>query len=76
MCVATAGRVVSVGASQGPVGLAVVQVGGRLQEVSVVAAEPVGPGDWVLVQLGMAVARLREEDARALQELVEASREP
>jgi hydrogenase maturation factor len=54
----------------------VVQVGGRLQEVSVVATEPVGPGDWVLVQLGMAVARLREEDARALQELVEATREP
>ncbi|MCS7234959.1 MAG: HypC/HybG/HupF family hydrogenase formation chaperone [Armatimonadota bacterium] len=73
---ATPGRVVSVAESQGPVSLAVVQMGGRLQEVSVVAPEPVRPGDWVLVQLGLAVARLREEDARALQELVEDAREP
>lgn len=72
MCLGIPGQVVEVRDRAG--GLAVVDVGGVRREVSVALvdepAAPVEPGEWVLVHVGFALARVDEEQARETLELL------
>jgi hydrogenase expression/formation protein HypC len=51
-------------------GLARIDVSGVRREVSVAFVPEVQPGDWVLVHVGFALARIDEEEARATLELL------
>lgn len=62
MCVALPARVLEIG--PGPT--AEVELNGRPQRVSIQAVAHVAPGDYVLVNLGMAVERLSPEEAAEL----------
>lgn len=47
-----------------------VRVDGRVRTVSLLTlAEPVAPGDWVLIHSGFALARLTADEAREAREL-------
>jgi hydrogenase expression/formation protein HypC len=49
---------------------AAVRVDGRVRTVSLLTlAEPVAPGDWVLIHSGFALARLTADEAREAREL-------
>lgn len=61
MCVALPARVREVRGTT-----ALVETGGRVQEVSILPVPEVRPGDWVLLSLGMAVKRIPPEVARDL----------
>ncbi len=63
MCLAYPAQVVSVGRD-----VAEVDAAGRRQCVITICLEdgPPLPGDWVLVNCGLAVSRLNEEEHRAL----------
>lgn len=64
MCVAVAGRVVSVdGAS------ALVEVDGAKRQVSALMLPGLQAGEHVLVSLGMALERITEDEARSLEGL-------
>jgi hydrogenase expression/formation protein HypC len=66
MCLGIPGQVV-----EEPVdGLARIDVSGVRREVSVAFVPDVRPGDWVLVHVGFALARIDEEEARATLELL------
>jgi len=69
MCVAYPARVTALD----PDGTATVLVRGRPQRVSlmVVAGEGIGPGDWLLVQSGIALARMDEAEAAARCRLID-----
>jgi len=81
MCLGVPGKIVEVGDRE--LGLATVDISGVRREVSVALVdEPaarVEPGDWVLVHVGFALARLDEEEAEAtlalLREAAEHQRE-
>jgi hydrogenase expression/formation protein HypC len=69
MCVAYPARVLALGTD----GTATVLVRGREQRVAllVVAGEGIGPGDWLLVQSGIALARMDEREAAARIRLID-----
>lgn len=69
MCVALPGQVVTV--VPGPLLRAVVDMGGQRLSAQVAILERLEPGDWVLVHAGLVVARVGEDEARALREWVE-----
>ena len=61
MCIAFPGKVLSVGGN----GLAVVDIGGIRQEVSIdLLADEVRPGDYVISHAGYAIQRIDETAAR------------
>ena len=66
MCLGIPGQVV-----EPPIGgLARIDVSGVRREVSVAFVPDVQPGDWVLVHVGFALARIDEEEARATLDLL------
>ena len=73
MCLGIPGQVIEL--VDRDAGLARVDVSGVRREVSVAlvdeAAEPLEVGDWVLIHVGFALARIDEDDARETLELLE-----
>jgi hydrogenase assembly chaperone HypC/HupF len=63
MCLAYPAQVVSTGPD-----VAEVEAGGRRQRVITICLDggPPTPGEWVLVNCGLAVSRLNEEELREL----------
>ena len=63
MCLAIPGQIVSL--VEGPTHNAVVDVVGvrRRVDVSLVAPDGIAPGDWVLIHVGFAMSKIREEEA-------------
>jgi len=62
MCLGIPGRVVAVGVDHPD--LASVDFGGALKMVNIgLLAEPVAPGDWVLVHLGFALSTMTAQQA-------------
>jgi hydrogenase expression/formation protein HypC len=72
MCLGIPGQIVEVADREA--GLATVDVSGVRRAVSVALVDepgaPVGEGDWVLVHVGFALARIDEEQARETLELL------
>ena len=66
MCLAIPAQVVE----RQPDGLAKVDFGGVRRSVSVAFTPGVEPGDWVLVHVGFALARIDEDEAHATLELL------
>jgi len=56
-------------------GLATVDVSGVRRDVSVAFTPDAEPGDWVLIHVGFALARIDEEEALATLELIGAALE-
>jgi hydrogenase expression/formation protein HypC len=73
MCLGVPGQIVEV--VDPGLGLAKVDIGGVRREVSTVLVGGedggVAPGDWVLIHVGFALARIDEEEARATLALLE-----
>jgi hydrogenase expression/formation protein HypC len=73
MCLGIPGQVVEVVDREG--GLAKVDISGVRREVSVALVDepsaPVEPGDWVLIHVGFALARIDEDEARETLELLQ-----
>jgi hydrogenase expression/formation protein HypC len=67
VCLGIPGRVIEI--ADRDAGLARVDLSGVRREVSVALVDapdaPIRPGEWVLVHVGFALARIDEEDARA-----------
>jgi hydrogenase expression/formation protein HypC len=63
MCLAIPGKILSI--ADDPAHSALVEVVGvrRRVDVSLVEPEGIGPGDWVLIHVGFAMSKIREEDA-------------
>lgn len=63
MCLAIPGQIVSL--VENPAHGALVEVAGvrRRVDVSLVEPDGVGPGDWVLIHVGFAMSKIREQDA-------------
>jgi hydrogenase expression/formation protein HypC len=63
MCLAIPAQVVSL--ADDPAHSAWIDVVGvrRRVDISLVEPEGVGPGDWVLIHVGFAMSKIREEDA-------------
>ena len=63
MCLAIPGQIVSL--SEDPLHSALIDVVGvrRRVDVSLVEPEGIGPGDWVLIHVGFAMSKIREQDA-------------
>jgi hydrogenase expression/formation protein HypC len=72
MCLAIPGQVVDVVDEHNR--LATVEVAGvrRTVNIGLLDGEGVGPGDWVLIHVGFALATVHEEEAKAQLELLEA----
>mgnify|MGYP000887098984 CR=1 FL=1 len=77
MCLGIPGQVIAV--LDREVGQATVDVSGVRREVNVAlvdgAGRPVEGGDWVLVHVGFALARIDEDDARATLALLQEAAE-
>jgi hydrogenase expression/formation protein HypC len=71
VCLALPARIESVHARDGVV-MAQVDVRGVRQEICLEYVPEAGPGEWVLVHLGMAIQHLDEPAAREHLELLEA----
>lgn len=73
MCLGIPGLIVEVADREG--GLATVDVSGVRRSVSIALvdepAAPIVEGDWVLVHVGFALARIDEEQARETLELLQ-----
>ncbi len=73
MCLGIPARVLEVVDRAG--GLARVDVSGVRREISVALVDeadaPIRPGDWVLVHVGFALARIDEADAKETLELLQ-----
>ncbi len=73
MCLAIPGQVVDVVDDEQR--LATVEVAGVRRTVNIglldVDGAGVGPGDWVLIHVGFAIARVDEQEARATRQLLE-----
>jgi hydrogenase assembly chaperone HypC/HupF len=70
MCLAYPARVRSVAGA----GTAEVTVRGRIRSVVLLTlddGDPVRPGDWLLVQSGLAVRRLSADEARDREQLID-----
>jgi hydrogenase expression/formation protein HypC len=63
MCLAVPGQIVDV--VDESAGLARVEIAGVRRKVNVGLIDDPGPGDWVLVHVGFAIARVDEAEARA-----------
>jgi hydrogenase expression/formation protein HypC len=67
MCLGIPGQLVEITDRRG--GLAVVDISGVRREVSIALLDeserPVATGDWVLIHVGFALARIDEEEAAA-----------
>ena len=63
MCLAIPGKIISLG--DDPAHSALVDVVGvrRRVDVSLVEPDGVGAGDWVLIHVGFAMSKIREQDA-------------
>ena len=63
MCLAIPGQIVSL--VEDPAHGALVEVVGvrRRVDISLVEPEGIGTGDWVLIHVGFALSKIREEDA-------------
>ena len=63
MCLAIPGMIVSL--ADDPAHSAVVDVVGvrRRVDISLVEPEGIGPGDWVLIHVGFAMSKIRQQDA-------------
>ena len=64
MCLGIPGEVVTLDVDRP--GMATVNVGGARRQVNVMLVEEDGvrPGDWVLIHVGFALAKIDEEEAR------------
>jgi hydrogenase expression/formation protein HypC len=71
MCLGIPGQVIEISGEGADV--AKVDVSGvrRLINVGLLEAEPLSPGDWVLIHVGFAMARIDEEEARTTLELLD-----
>lgn len=69
MCLGIPARIVEIADPQG--GLAKAEISGVRREVSVALCPEAGVGDWVLVHVGFALARIDEEQARETLALLE-----
>jgi hydrogenase expression/formation protein HypC len=73
MCLGIPGQIVEVADREG--GLATVDVSGVRRSVSIAlvdeASAPIEEGDWVLIHVGFALARIDEEQARETLELLQ-----
>lgn len=69
MCLAIPGKVTEI--TDAAARLARVEVSGTPRIVNIVLLDDVAPGDWVLVQVGFAVAKLDEAEARQTLDLLE-----
>ena len=69
MCLAVPGQIVDL--VDVSVGLASVEIAGVRRTVNVGLLDGPAPGDWVLVHVGFAIARVDEEEARATLALLE-----
>lgn len=73
MCLGIPGQIVEVADREG--GLATVDVSGVRRSVSIALvdepAAPIDEGDWVLIHVGFALARIDEEQARETLELLQ-----
>jgi hydrogenase expression/formation protein HypC len=73
MCLGIPGQVIEI--VERDAGLAMVDISGVRREVSIALVdEPTAPveiGDWVLIHVGFALARIDEEDARETLALLE-----
>jgi len=63
MCLAIPGMIVSM--ADDPAHSALVDVVGvrRRVDISLVEPEGIGPGDWVLIHVGFAMSKIRQQDA-------------
>jgi hydrogenase expression/formation protein HypC len=63
MCLAIPGRIISL--ADDPAHTAMIDVVGvrRRVDVSLVEPDGIAPGDWVLIHVGFAMSKIREEDA-------------
>jgi len=64
VCLGIPGEVVTLDAERP--GMATVEVGGARRQINVmlVEEERIQPGDWVLIHVGFALAKIDEEEAR------------
>lgn len=73
MCLGIPGQIVEIADREG--GLATVDVSGVRRSVSIALvdepAAPIDEGDWVLIHVGFALARIDEEQARETLELLQ-----
>ena len=73
MCLGIPGQIVEIADREG--GLATVDVSGVRRSVSIAlvdeASAPIEEGDWVLIHVGFALARIDEEQARETLELLQ-----
>ena len=73
MCLAIPGQVVEILDAENR--LATVEVGGVRRSVNIGLLDDddggVGQGDWVLIHVGFAIAKVDEEEARATRDLLE-----
>ena len=67
MCVGLSARVVNVSR-----GTAMVDASGARREVSVALLDEVEPGDYVMVHAGIAISKIRDDDAHEADEVMEA----
>jgi hydrogenase expression/formation protein HypC len=76
MCLAIPGKIVSVAGDESHGALVDVVGVRRRVDISLVEPEGIVPGDWVLIHVGFAMSKIREDDAqeqlRMLTELGEA----
>ena len=72
MCLAIPGQVVEIVDAENR--LATVEVAGVRRKVNIGLLDDegggVGPGDWVLIHVGFAIAQVDEEEARATRDLL------
>ena len=69
MCLAMPGRIIEV-MDQDGLRMARVDFGGVRRQVCLECLPEAGPGDWVIVHVGLALSRLDEEEARQLLDLL------
>jgi hydrogenase expression/formation protein HypC len=70
MCLGLPGQVVDVTERDG-IAMGKVQFGGVSRQVCLAHVPDVRPGDWVLVHVGFALARLAEDEARRVFAILE-----
>ena len=64
MCLAVPGKVIEVHESTGLLRTGKVDFGGVVKEVSLALVPDVGPGEYVIVHVGMALSKVDEEEAQ------------
>jgi len=65
MCLGIPGQIIDV-SEQGDLPMGRVRFGGVSRQVCLAHVPGAAPGDWVLVHVGFALARLDEEEARRM----------